>query len=136
MVALTSLTKIIDNLKLNSNWTQVTLGSNLHSIYLIAIKEVKESSNTIDPKDIISVQLELGIESGISGEYIVIQRCSLNFQDFTSSKTEINEKTAFIKLDGVPSNFYIRPISVQTASKQLNEGQTNIDINLSPFELI
>lgn len=135
MAALTTVSNIIDNLTLDKKWTSIQLGTNLHDAYLIAIKEESSDTTIINTKDIISVQLEIGIESGISNEYITIQRVSLNFKDFTSSDSTINEKTAFAALHNLPTNFYIRPISIQTATKQIEEGKTSLSINLNPLDL-
>lgn len=135
MAALTTISKIIENLKLDKKWASIQLGTNLHDAYLIAIKESSETSTPIKAEDVISIQLEIGIESGISNEYITIQRASLNFKDFTSSDPTLNKKTAFVALHNLPNTFYIRPVSVQTDTKQIEEGNTSIDINLNPLDL-
>lgn len=135
MAALTTITKIIEGVTLDKKWTSIQLGTDLHDAYLIAIKEASEEKVDIKTEDIISIQLEIGVDSGIANEYITIQRISLNFKDFTSSDPTINNKTAFVALHNLPNIFYIRPISIQTTSKQIEEGNTSIDINLNPLNL-
>ena len=129
--------KIIDNVALNGEWTSVSLGNDLHTFYLIGIKEAKSLTDTIDPKDIVKIGFELGIESGIENKYLTIGRVVLNFGLNTSSDLAFNEITAFERCMNYPSEFFIKPVEfIAKDGKVIKEGTTSIDININTVSLI
>lgn len=129
-----AVTKIIDNVKLDGNWTKVSLGD-FNIFYLIGLKEAKALTDTLDPKDIKIINFEIGIESGITNKYLTIGRATLNFKEETSSDKELNEISAFVRCNGYPSEFYIKPIEIITNTGIIKEGQTSIDININTVKL-
>lgn len=130
-----AITKIIDNIDLNSTWAKVSLGD-LNSFYMIAIKEAKGLQDTVDPADVKAVVLEMGIESGITDKMLSIGRIVLNFDEITSSDVEVNKITAMVKRLHEPSEFYIRPIEIITNKETLKkEAKTSIDININTVKL-
>lgn len=135
MAAITQVSNILNGIKLDKKWTPIELGTNIHTGYLIAIKEEAGVDDTIDVNKVVSILFEIAIESGIEGKYITIQRPNLNFNDFTSSDDAINKSTAFTRVLNLPTKFYIRPLAVNTVDKQLVEGEVSIDININPVNL-
>lgn len=129
-----SVTNIIKKVKLNNEWLSVNLG-NHNDFFLIAIKGNKEKKDTIDPKDIIKVRFEIGIDSGIKDRPLTIQFVTLNFNDVTSSSNDLNKITAFIKIMNNPSQFYIRPVSIDTVDKTLTSGDVAISVNVNAVNL-
>ena len=120
----------------NKSWKQLTLGTNLHSVYLIAIKDTKVDGDTIDADKITKLVFEIAIDSGISGKPVTIENVTLDFNTCTSSDEEISKITAFTRLLNLPSNISIRCIGIQTETEQLKEGfVSSIDINVSPIDL-
>lgn len=129
-----SVSNIIKKVKLNREWLSVNLGS-FNDFYLIAIKGAKEKKDTIDPKDIIKVRFEVGIDSGIKDKPLTIQFISLDFNDITSTSNEINKITAFSRIVNFPNQFYIRPISIDTIEKTITSGEVNIAVNINAVNL-
>ncbi len=119
---------LYSKIELDGEWSEVTAVA--ESTYLIAVKD-DISPDTIDPKIVKRMNFEIGIDSGIDGHPVSIGRIALNFEDFTSFNEEINERTAFIKLTGVPVLFYIRPINIVTDKEVVTSGETNIKINVN-----
>lgn len=132
-----AVTKIIDNVTLDGNWHSVSLGSDLHTFYLIGIKEAKAETDTINPEDITKIGFELGIECGIENKYLTIGRVTLNFGLNTSSDPALDKITAFERCMNYPSSFFIRPIEAYMKDgKILKEGTTSIDVNINAVSLI
>lgn len=103
---------IINKLKLDNNWTKVNLNND--KFYLIAIKEKvkKLKEKEIESSKVDKIYFELGIDSGIKDKPITINRISLDFNDETSDTEDINSITAFTRVQGLPKEFYIRPIKI------------------------
>lgn len=132
-----AVTKIIDNIALDGNWHSVSLGNDLHTFYLIGIKEAKAETDTVNSEDVTKVGFELGIESGIENKYLTIGRVALNFGLNTSSDPELDKITAFERCMNYPSNFFIRPVELfMKDGKILREGTTSIDVNVNTVSLI
>jgi len=129
-----SVTNIIKKVKLNQEWLSVNLGSH-NDFFLIAIKGNKEKKDIIDPKDIIKVRFEIGIDSGAKNMPLTIQFVTLDFNDTTSSDANTNAITAFARLTNTPNQFYIRPVSIDTVEKTLTTGEVNITVNINAVDL-
>lgn len=129
-----SVNTITKRIKLNKDWLSVNLGS-FNDFYLIAVKDKKEKKDLLDPKDIIKVRFEIGIDSGIKDRPLTIQFISLDFNETTSSDEITNKMTAFTRIMNYPSQFYIRPISIDTAEKTITSGEVNIAVNINAVNL-
>jgi hypothetical protein len=125
------ITSILSRIKLNSEWVTVDMSS-FNDCYAIAVKETAGKNDTIDPETIKIITFEIGIDSGIKNKPITISRFSLNFNELTSSDVETNKLTAFAKLSGLPSNFYIRPLSMDDGKKTITAGEVAIALNINP----
>ena len=125
------ITSILSRIKLNSEWVTVDMSS-FNDCYAIAVKETAGKNDTIDPETIKIITFEIGIDSGIKNKPITISRFSLNFNELTSSDVETNKLTAFAKLSGLPSNFYIRPLSMDDGKKTITTGEVAIALNINP----
>lgn len=103
---------IINKLKLDGTWIKVSVNDN--SFYLIAIKEKakKLKEKEINSNDVDKISFELGIDSGIKDKPIIVNRVVLDFNDETSDNEDINSITAFTRVQGLPKEFYIRPIKI------------------------
>ena len=105
---------VINKLKLDGTWIKVSVNDN--SFYLIAIKEkakkLKEKEKEIESNKVNKIYFEIGIDSGIKDKPIAINRISLDFNDETSDNEDINSITAFTRVQGLPKEFYIRPIKI------------------------
>lgn len=126
---------IISKLKLDNNWIKVNLNDD--SFYLIAIKEKvkKLKEKEIESSKVDKIYFEIGIDSGIKYKPITINRISLDFNDETSEDTDINSITAFNRFQGLPKEFYIKPIKIVTYdsvvySKDIETG-ISIKVNLN-----
>ena len=122
---------IIGKIKVDNKWFKVN--NNSDSFYLIGIKEnvKKLSDNQIDSKIIDKVYFEIGIESGIKNKLLTIGHLVLDFKDQTSSE-DINDITAFVKVQGYPKEFYIRPVSFTTyEGVKYTDKETYIAINVN-----
>lgn len=126
---------IINKLKLDGTWTKVNLNDD--GLYLIAIKEKakKLKEKEIESNKVNKIYFELGIDSGIKDKPITINRISLDFNDETSDNEDINSITAFTRVQGLPKEFYIRPIKIVTYdsvvySKDIETG-ISIKVNLN-----
>ena len=129
-----SVSTITKRIKLNKDWLSVNLGS-FNDFYLIAVKDKKEKKDLLDPKDIIKVRFEIGIDSGIKDRPLTIQFVLLDFNETTSSDEITNKMTAFTRIMNYPSQFYIRPISIDTAEKTITSGEVNIAVNINAVNL-
>lgn len=125
------ITSILSRIKLNSEWVTVDMSS-FNDCYAIAVKETAGKTDTINPETIKIITFEIGIDSGIKNKPITISRFSLNFNELTSSDEETNKLTAFAKLSGLPSNFYIRPLSMDDGKKTITTGEVAIALNINP----
>lgn len=103
---------VINKLKLDGTWIKVSVNDN--SFYLIAIKEKakKLKEKEIESNKVNKIYFEIGIDSGIKDKPITINRISLDFNDETSDNEDINSITAFTRVQGLPKEFYIRPIKI------------------------
>ena len=103
---------IINKLKLDGTWTKVNLNDD--GLYLIAIKEKakKLKEKEIESNKVNKIYFEIGIDSGIKDKYITVNRVVLDFNDETSDNEDINLITAFTRVQGLPKEFYIRPIKI------------------------
>lgn len=126
---------IINKLKLDETWTKVNLNDD--GFYLIAIKEKvkKLKEKEIESNKVNKVYFEIGIDSGIKDKYITVNRVVLDFNDETSDNEDINSITAFTRIQGLPKEFYIRPIKIvdytSTIYSKDIEAAISIKVNLS-----
>jgi hypothetical protein len=127
---------ILGKIKVDGNWVAVDMGT-FNDCYMIAIKEEMGKKDTINPIDVTSINFEIGIDSGIKNSPISISRFSINFNEVTSRDKTINKITGFTKLLNIPSNFYLRVVSINTKTSYngLTEGQTSIVLNINPLDL-
>ena len=122
---------IISRLKLDNQWHKVEAGK---SFYLIGIKETvkKLAKNEITSSDVDKIVFEVGIDCGIKNKPITIKYITLDFKDATSSSQDINDITAFIFEQSLPTEFYIRPVSItKIDGTRLTEGETAVSININ-----
>lgn len=129
-----ALQNLTEKIILGSDWIKVDL-ENLNSFYLIGIKEIKGTEDTIDPKNVKRIGFEVGIESGIAKKYLTISHVNLDFDAITSNDKDLNEKTAMARYLNFPSIFYIRPIEIYTENERFTSGITNIDVNINTLKL-
>lgn len=128
-----AVSKIIEKITIG-DWKKTDIDS-LNSCYLIAVKGDKQASDEIDPKDIIRISFEIGIDCGITNKPMTINRVNISFKDIISPNNELNNKVAFALLTNIPSEFYIRVIAIDDGKKQIEEGSVNISINTNPLKL-
>ncbi len=129
------ISTILDKIRLTDTWQLINLKT-YNDCYLIGIKREKNKKDLINSIDVQSIKFELGIESGIKDQPLTIQTISLNFNDMTSFNESLNEITAFTRILNIPSEFYIRPISITTKdSKEIKSGEVNITINVNAVDL-
>lgn len=125
---------LFEYLEIDGTWYEADL-TNIHNCYLIAIKNDSTEDDTLDVNKVTKIGLELGIESGIKVDDVdkplTIQRVILNFEDETSSDEYTNKISAFIKLTGLPTKLYIKPIFIDIDEIRHFEGSTSISINIS-----
>ena len=124
---------IINKLKLDGTWIKVSVNDN--SFYLIAIKEKakKLKEKEINSNDVDKISFELGIDSGIKDKPIIVNRVVLDFNDETSDNEDINSITAFTRVQGLPKEFYIRPIKIidYTSTVYSKDIETTIAIKVN-----
>ena len=102
---------------------------------MIAIKNKKATADTIDPEVVDQIDLEIGIDSGITSKPITISYVTLNFSDVSSSDKEINNLTAFKCLQNLPLQFFIKVAAVRNNFKTFTEGKTSIDLNVNSISV-
>lgn len=125
---------ILNRIRLDGNWVSVNLG-NFNDCYVIAIKNQSGKKDTVNPDEVKILTFEIGIDSGIKGSPISISRFSLNFNETSSSDVALDKITAFTRLLNIPSDFYLRAVSIDNGAKSLNKGETSISININPVNL-
>lgn len=131
-MALKNISTVVE---LNSPWAKIDLGD-LNSFYVIGIKEEKGSSDTIDSKDVKILNFEIGIESGIQDTYLTTGYITLNFEEFTSTDSNINKLTAMTRCLNYPSIFYIRPTDIITYNgEKITKGITSVNVNINSIKL-
>lgn len=135
MAAISGVTEIIDSIDFTDDWESVELDTGLHTAYLIAIKGDKSDTDVCDLDAVVAVTLEIGIESGVTNQYLTILRPTLYFNQFTSSNEEMNKKSAFVRLDNLPTEFYIKVLGVQTFDKSYHSGTLDISFNVNPVNV-
>ena len=121
-------------IELKNSWSKVDLGG-LHSFYLIGIKDSNISEGAIDAKDVTQLGFEIGIESGITDVYLPIGYLNLNFKEFTSNDSSVNEKTALSRYLNYPDVFYIKPVEICTDKEIFTSGSTNIFVKINTVKL-
>lgn len=130
-----AVTQILSRAKIKDNWVQIDL-SNKHSAYLIAVKNPKTAQDTIDVDKVRRIMVELAIDSGITSKPITIQYVNFDFKDKTSSEADIDIRTAFVRLIGIPSIFYVRIVAIDDGLNEYKTGETAISFNLNAVELM
>lgn len=123
---------ILNRIKVDGKWIKMNLDK-AESFYLIAIKEnvKKLIKDQIDSKDIDKIYFEIGIDSGIKNKPLTIRHLTLDFKDQTSSE-DINDITAFTKVEGLPKEFYIRVTNfVDYKGVKYLDKETAISINVN-----
>ena len=126
---------IISRVKLNDGWKKLSLGK-FNDFYLIAIKERVNKRDTIKLNDVKRINFEFGIDCGIKDRPLTIQTTSLNFEDITSSDKSLNDITAFVRLLNLPSDMYVRVVSLTLKDGSVvTTGETSISININALNL-
>lgn len=129
-----AVNQIITQIDTETGWLNISDHIGSRGTYLIALKGTKSDLDIFDVKDLRYIVFEFGIDSGISGEPISIFRARVDFNDQTSSKKEINDRTAFVKLPPLPSDLYMRVVSfTDVNSKEYTKGTMPVSINMSKF---
>lgn len=129
-----ALSKIISKLTLGQ-WLQTDIDG-FNYCYLIAVKGTKQASDTIDPKDVRRITMEIGIDCGVTGKPLTIQRVNINFNDEISPNNELNDLVRAVRLTNVPNEFYIKVVSVDDGKKEITEGSVSIEINVNSMQLV
>ena len=112
--------KIMKRVNLDSKWIKVNLKGN-NDFYIIARKNKARKSDTVDPATIQKIRFEVAIESGVKDGPLTVSYISVNFNDITSSDTEVNKITAMMKYINFPSEFYIRAIELYDGKTVIKE---------------
>lgn len=142
---------LMSGLTLTKTWTTLDLGTS-HSGHLIAIKGTDEPvQGAINHKNVKRIIFEIGYESGIDGEPLIVNTIELNFDDITTTDKGISDRTAFKQIYGFPSKCYIRVKEIEYKTPEntdlfkqsaiasiyttsdLNK-TCNIDINVAPLD--
>lgn len=121
---------IISKIKLDKQWYKVEANK---GFYLIGIKETvkKLAENEIKSADVDKITFEIGIDCGIKNKPLTIKYLTLDFKDVTSSE-DINDITAFIYEQYLPTEFYIRPTSFVTFDgTRYTDKITAVSININ-----
>lgn len=126
--------KILDNLTINSDWIKVSL-EEYNNCYLIAIKDLTETTGFIPSANIKRIRFEVGIDSGITNKPVTISYFNVNFEDITSGNNEVNKLTAFTRLTGFPNEFYLRVSSVQQDFDEVTSGKVAISLNVNMLKV-
>lgn len=120
---------IITKTDIDSGWLTLSAGEN-RGLYLIAIKGEKTDSDVMPVSDLKQVVVEIGIDSGITGHPIPIQRCVFRFNEYSIDDT-VNEKTALSQTSVLPkSGTYIRVVSFSNGYEEKKKGAMPISINM------
>ena len=126
---------IIKRLRLNNSWGKLSLGK-YNDFYIIAIKEGANKRDDFKASDVKRIRFEFGIDCGIKDAPLTIQNVTLNFDDATSSNNHVNKITAYARLLNLPSDLYIKVVSVDLADgRTVSTGETSISININAVNL-
>ena len=129
-----AVTKIIENLDISKGWLQAQNASGEHGLFIIGIKNSESKSSALSLQDLKYVVLEIGIPSGIENKPITLQMVKLNFDDITSfDDSDLNAKTACVKLGVLPSTIYLRPVAYGNGIEEIKEGTIPVSINVLGF---
>lgn len=121
---------VIEKTNIDSSWMSYSLGSN-NGMYVIAIKGAKATTDVFDVNDLKYITMDVGIDSGIKDKPLAISRLKLNFDEFTSDDVSLNKKTAFIRLNQLPTDIYLRVTSFADSTKEYKTGSMSISINIA-----
>lgn len=124
---------ILTRIKLDKKWYKINTEKS-SEFYFIGIKDQvkKLTESQIDTKLVDKIYFEVGIDSGIKNKPLTINHIILDFKDQTSSE-DINDITAFTKVQGLPKEFYIRPTSIITYNniKYTADKETSVSVNIN-----
>lgn len=128
--------RIFNGIKLNSGWKKIKL-KEFNDFYLIAIKKGKNSrKSTLDKDCIRKIRFEIAIDSGKKKKYLLYSsQIEVDFKNISSRDVEFNEISAFTKVLGCPSTFYIRAISMTGESSTVTEGSSSVEVYLNELRL-
>jgi hypothetical protein len=130
MAAISTVTQILSTgIDLDAKtWNEITLGTDLHNIYAIIIKNSKVAKDTIDQDEIGNIIFELGIDSGKSDTVLSIGRFAIN---------NFNEEIPYTFLPNLPTKFWIRPIQIIKKDGAILEAGkiTSLALNVNPVNL-
>ena len=129
-----AVTQIINKVTLGQ-WLSTDIGTDNYC-YLIAKKEAKGANDTIDPAKVVRIALAIGIDSGVTNHPIIVQRVNLSFNDAQYMDAEIDKKIVFTKLANIPSNFYIKVLSVDDGQKEITSGSVAISVSTNAMKLL
>ena len=129
-----ALSKIISKLTLGQ-WLQTDIDG-FNYCYLIAVKGTKQDGDVVDPKDVRRIVFEIGIDCGVNGKPLTIQRVNINFNDEISPNNELNDLVRGVKLANIPNEFYIKAVSVDDGKKEITSGNVAIEINVNSMQLL
>lgn len=121
---------VIEKTNIDSSWMSYSLGSN-NGMYVIAIKGAKATTDVFDVNDLKYITMDVGIDSGIKDKPLTISRLKLNFDEFTSDNVSLNKKTAFIRLNQLPTDIYLRVTSFADSTKEYKTGSMSVSINIA-----
>lgn len=121
---------VIEKTNIDSSWMSYSLGSN-NGMYVIAIKGAKATTDVFDVNDLKYITMDVGIDSGIKDKPLAIARLKLNFDEFTSDDVSLNKKTAFARLNQLPTDIYLRVTSFADSTKEYKTGSMSVSINIA-----
>lgn len=128
-----AVTQIINKVTLGQ-WLQTDIGTDNYC-YLIAKKESKSVSDIIDCDKVVRIALAIGIDCGFNSHPLIVQRVNLSFNDANYMDEMLDKKVVFAKLSNIPSNFYIKVLSVDDGQKEITSGSVAISISTNAMKL-
>lgn len=104
-------------------WKEFNIGENF-GVYLIAIKDKATEEDIINIDNLKNLVVEIGIDSGIEGKPIPVQRVNLQFND------KDNPSVAFGMTSKLPKDStFIRVVAFSDGYKESLAGSMPISIN-------
>jgi hypothetical protein len=127
--------KIFKEVALNKGWKKVNLRK-YNDFYLTAVKKDEMGKEDTLNKDCVKrIRFEVAMSSGKKGKYLTFNYITLNFNDITSSDSEVNKITAATKALNYPSTFYIRAIDMTGEFSTVTEGNAAIEVYVNELRL-
>jgi hypothetical protein len=118
----------IQRVIIDGEWRKFDPGENA-GLYLVAVKGSTTKDDVMDISKMKNLVLEIGVDSGLQGHPVPIQRINLKFNEITG-EGKVNDLTAFSMTNRLPkTDAFIRFVAFSDGVNEIKTGSMPISIN-------